>query len=315
MACCKCCCGGEDCASGQVGKCCCGGSGGVCCQPGEYCCSGVCEPSPCPPPPECESDEDCPEGECCNDGVCGECAPPPCESDEDCPEGEYCCDGVCQELPCEGACCTDDGNGGSTCTDGVLEGDCTGVWLGAGTTCLTDDCPTGSCCDPATGDCTVTPPWGCAPEYYTEGGVCDPNPCPQLGACCYAGECSQTLEADCLGVWIEGVECDPDPCPPLGACCSGHGQGDPEKGYCSQTYEVLCLPGESEFGDGIRWTEGVSCDPNPCGDLGWCCLYVLGLPFGPVRVTEAWCDDFDATEQPPDGGVWYSGEEPECPPP
>jgi hypothetical protein len=47
MACCKCCCGGEDCTEGQEGKCCCGGVYGECCQVGEYCCSGVCEPEPC----------------------------------------------------------------------------------------------------------------------------------------------------------------------------------------------------------------------------------------------------------------------------
>jgi len=54
MACCKCCCGNEDCAEGQEGKCCCGGAEGTCCQEGEYCCSGACQPDPC-----CEDDEDC----------------------------------------------------------------------------------------------------------------------------------------------------------------------------------------------------------------------------------------------------------------
>lgn len=47
MACCKCCCGGVDCAEGDQGKCCCGGSSGACCQEGEYCCSGACKPGPC----------------------------------------------------------------------------------------------------------------------------------------------------------------------------------------------------------------------------------------------------------------------------
>lgn len=47
MACCKCCCGGVDCAEGDQGKCCCGGSSGTCCQSGEYCCSGVCQAGPC----------------------------------------------------------------------------------------------------------------------------------------------------------------------------------------------------------------------------------------------------------------------------
>lgn len=47
MACCRCCCGGVDCAEGDQGKCCCGGPTGTCCQEGEYCCSGVCQASPC----------------------------------------------------------------------------------------------------------------------------------------------------------------------------------------------------------------------------------------------------------------------------
>lgn len=47
MACCKCCCGGVDCAEGDEGKCCCGGGSGVCCQVGEYCCGGSCDPGPC----------------------------------------------------------------------------------------------------------------------------------------------------------------------------------------------------------------------------------------------------------------------------
>jgi len=47
MACCKCCCGNEDCSEGQEGKCCCGGASGDCCQEGQYCCDGVCEDEPC----------------------------------------------------------------------------------------------------------------------------------------------------------------------------------------------------------------------------------------------------------------------------
>lgn len=57
MACCACCCGGEDCEEGQEGKCCCGGAEGTCCQEGEYCCDGVCEDEPCGEP--CEVYEDC----------------------------------------------------------------------------------------------------------------------------------------------------------------------------------------------------------------------------------------------------------------
>ena len=116
MACCKCCCGGEDCAEGQEGKCCCGGSGGVCCQPGEYCCSGVCEPTPCG-----------------------------CESDEDCPEGQVCCDGVCQEPPCPTGACCEEGETGWECRV-CLESECNGDFSGAGTTCEEVDCAEDCCC-------------------------------------------------------------------------------------------------------------------------------------------------------------------------
>lgn len=47
MACCRCCCGGVDCAEGDQGKCCCGGPTGTCCTASEYCCSGVCQATPC----------------------------------------------------------------------------------------------------------------------------------------------------------------------------------------------------------------------------------------------------------------------------
>ena len=71
MACCKCCCGGEDCTEGQQGKCCCGGVYGECCQTGEYCCSGVCQAGPCCSG-SCDDDTDCPYGCVC---VAGECVP------------------------------------------------------------------------------------------------------------------------------------------------------------------------------------------------------------------------------------------------
>jgi hypothetical protein len=52
MACCRCCCGGEDCEDGQQGKCCCGGSEGECCTEEQYCCDGECQEEPC----DCDCD-------------------------------------------------------------------------------------------------------------------------------------------------------------------------------------------------------------------------------------------------------------------
>jgi hypothetical protein len=63
---------------------------------------------------------------------------------------------------------------------------------------------------------------------YQMGGVlfiphyeCDPNPCPQLGACCFGcEECAYLLQEECMELpdwyqWIEGTPCDPNPCPPV----------------------------------------------------------------------------------------------------
>jgi hypothetical protein len=129
MACCKCCCGNEDCSEGQQGKCCCGGAEGTCCSETQYCCDGECSDEPC----SCETDADCgcvvdgytrpsatctggTEDVCCPDGYFfvddisnpqfGNCVPscgsPPGYEDQPSGPGptpkEVCCDGVCEEL-------------------------------------------------------------------------------------------------------------------------------------------------------------------------------------------------------------------------
>jgi len=139
MACCKCCCGNEDCSEGQQGKCCCGGAEGTCCSETQYCCDGECSDEPC----DCTADEDCffcdtgysfvpgcsgllnsseyGSGLCCGSGSVafvddpgdpryGNCVSS-CEpgdagnnyniiSDNDVANMGYCCDGVCQETEC-----------------------------------------------------------------------------------------------------------------------------------------------------------------------------------------------------------------------
>ncbi len=95
------------------------------------------------------------------------------------------------------------------------------------------------------------------------GGV--PNP----GACCFAdGSCTEVLEADCLasgGVYQgDGTLCTPNPCPQLGTCCIS--------GVCTFVLQADCA--------GV-WTEGGSCEPNPCTvPTGSCCY-----PDGTCAVT------------------------------
>jgi len=99
----------------------------------------------------------------------------------------------------------------------------------------------GSCCNEQ-GNCIQTLEGDCS-GVWTLGQSCDPNPCAQPGACCDGeGNCTQTLESACAGVWVSGQSCDPNLCV-LGACCDNENN-------CTQTIQSNC--------DGT-WTEGVSC--------------------------------------------------------
>jgi len=65
--------------------------------------------------------------------------------------------------------------------------------------------PTGTCCM-GSGRCEVVEEAACSGDW-TQGGTCDPNPCPQLGACC-GKICSIGFETECLfGMWTEGIDC------------------------------------------------------------------------------------------------------------
>lgn len=67
------------------------------------------------------------------------------------------------------------------------------------------------------------------------------------GACCVAGVCSITTEAECAGLYQgDDTTCSPDPCG-TGACCDGN--------ECTETTAGLC---PSEF------IPGGDCSPNPC---------------------------------------------------
>ena len=102
------------------------------------------------------------------------------------------------------------------------------------------------------------------------GSYCDPNPCPQPGACCYTdGSCVIMEFEECLALepegacyWIGGIyECDPNPCPPCQtlACCLPDGTCHI---YC--TYEAC----EADGGEVL----GCFCENHPCPPIGACCL-------------------------------------------
>ncbi len=300
MACCKCCCGGENCTEGQEGKCCCGGSEGSCCQPGEYCCSGVCEPAPC------------------STGCCCFCGTPNEEYGDQgsCEaaggtwlEGESCTPNPCTDTPCiaDGQCviCVRVDPPDSVvinyedcdCPDGYTLADSPAVCCGGQCVAPPSTCP--GKCDPANGD----------PEYYGSYNNTDCYP----GECCIdltcVSGCSCESNADCNGGYCcdgacQATECE-EPCDQYGDCPSGECCIDgvclvcPEcdetvdcpTGYCCVSGEcVACSECESESDcNGANCCDG-TCKLEPC--TGRCCE--CGSPgeslVYPMPVGSYFCD-------------------------
>ena len=109
-----------------------------------------------------------------------------------------------------GACCF----GLAGCDENVAEGDCSGDWLGNGSTC--NDCHAGACCY-SDGTCTESSPDECAAAggtYSGDGIDCVAAACPQPspGACCIGfTDCIDDLmESDCqaFGGIFQGSDTD-----------------------------------------------------------------------------------------------------------
>ncbi len=164
-----------------------------------------------------------------------------------------------------GACCYPDGH----CTS-VRQSQCSGSWLGLGTTCApTNPCPQpqGACCF-ADGHCEYLTQVLCGTNNWLGyGTACTPtNPCPQpQGACCFAdGHCEYLTQALCgTNNWLGyGTACLPNnPCPqPPGACCFADG-------HCEYLTQAQC-------GTNNWLGYGTACTPtNPCPQpQGACCF-------------------------------------------
>jgi hypothetical protein len=157
----------------------------------------------------------------------------------------------------------------------TTQADCTGRWLGAGTTCTPNPCvaaPVGACCEGSSGHCYLLTAYDCAHASYNgiylgDGTVCDPNPCPApppiKGACCLpGGRCKIYVPSACnsnAGHYLgPNTTCSPDPCESdkdgadLGACCLASGE-------C-----VLAAPAGCAIQGGLNLGPNVDCDPNPC---------------------------------------------------
>jgi hypothetical protein len=162
----------------------------------------TCNPDPCVP------------GACCLEDSCVTSTEYECAEDG----GYFMGSGTtCDPNLCLlGACCLQNGH-----CRWVTPAECDGLggtFLGHGTSCDPSDCP-GACCEPW-GACTITSQGECIlPNIWHDGTVtCEPNPCPQPGACCLWDYCEILPEPQCdyenghfLG---NSTSCNPDPCPP-----------------------------------------------------------------------------------------------------
>ena len=129
-------------------------------------------------------------------------------------------------------------------------------------------------------------------------GTCDPNPCPQIGACCYVnGMCVLMTFEECLALepegaclWVYADICEPNPCPncPSIACCLPDG-----------TCHVYCEYGacEAEGGEVL----GCFCENHPCPRIGACCI------------ADGYCEEITPTDCALQGGE-YMGHEIPCDP-
>ncbi len=152
------------------------------------------------------------------------------------------------------------------------------------TTCPANICsgsiPTGACCQPAEGACTVQTVAQCASAngFYQGNGTDCTDPelvCPGFGSCCRPdGECFDDLTpAECAArggdYEGDGAICDP-PAPPCeddrGACCA-------ISGTCLYISQAQCdnLPTPNPLAPPIFRGVGVQCQVDTC-PAGACCL-------------------------------------------
>lgn len=182
-------------------------------------------------------------------GVCDEtCDPPGAPTN---PSGSCCFEGECYSFWDEALCNSFGGQWDSTSND------CAGL----------SSCEESLACCVA-GTCVAANGYECDLLGGTStAGDCNDGVCEE-GACCDAsdGTCSLQQAADCVSpnyFWGAGTECDPDPCPDLGACC----QNDDDQGLdCGAGVDCKCvLKLEADCigtfaGEGTNCTTSTGCD-------------------------------------------------------
>ena len=245
-----------------------------------------------------------PVGACCSFGTCTLTTLAECSSKG----GEWLgTESTCTPNPCPlpGKCCLPDGFC-SSAADSLACVNEDGEWFGEGTTCDTETCDEfrGPCCFDD-GTCVITVPGNCDGTFLFDEIACDPNPCPQPGACCIGTNCSITLPELCDGEHQgPGTACDPDPCHIPGACCASDGS-------CTVVLEAEC--------NGTFEGEGTNCDPNVCPRPGACCnedgscdlTLPAGCDSGAFQGQDTVCDP-NPCPQPPEGACCWGVSNEQC---
>ncbi len=158
-----------------------------------------------------------------------------------------------------GACCTAAGCSINT------QAACAGTYVGDSTACSTTGICVGSCCNNATGACSVmgTTACGAGSTFAGLGTTCSSNPC-TTQACCNTttGACAITGSAPCPAGSTTAtgqLTCAGFICPNSHACCS-------PSGACTATGSAACPSGSANQGLGTACAPGLCPIPNDeCG--------------------------------------------------
>jgi hypothetical protein len=103
--------------------------------------------------------------------------------------------------------------------------------------------PNGACCH-ADGSCSLETELDCTGSWLGAGTSCDPNPClAPVGACCYPdGGCLELPEGSCGGVWQgAATDCNPNPCPQ--PWCQGDADCSGACDFADIEYFVMAITG------------------------------------------------------------------------
>jgi hypothetical protein len=119
----------------------------------------------------------------------------------------------------------------------------------------------GACCNPETGECTITSANNCSFVWHGDWTSCVPNPCPPpiTGACCFQGGACLLLTPTQCGVQGGTYQGNNTTCTPVNPCPQEQGACCLPSGFC-----VVGNPAECAAQNGVYQGANTVCTPNPC---------------------------------------------------